>query len=120
MRGQGNPHGAPEIRAARDANADYVTFGNAQVLGSQLRVTGQVLDARTGQTVSPLKVTAPVDNLFPLEDALAAQAARAISPTSAASLPKARWISSQPPIVSRCCLASDTLRPTRRRSVSAN
>lgn len=75
------------LRAARDANADYVAFGNAQVLGSQLRVTGQVLDARTGQSVSPLKVTAPVDNLFPLEDALAAQAARAISPTSTAALP---------------------------------
>jgi len=66
------------LRAARDAGAAYVVFGSAQNSGAQLRVTGQVLDAVSGKSITNLKATAPADDLFPLEDALAMQVVRAL------------------------------------------
>jgi TolB-like protein len=72
------PDADAALHAARDANANYVVFGSAQAAGTQLRVTGQVLDVESGQSLSTLKATAPADDLFPLEDALAVQIVRAL------------------------------------------
>ena len=92
------------LRAGRDAGANYVVFGTAQSSGAQLRVTGQVLDAATGQTLTNLKATAPMDDLFPLEDALAIQAARSLpgvnmpatAPAGSAPQPLPTIINQQP------------------------
>jgi TolB-like protein len=68
------------LETGRRESARFVVWGAAQVSGDQLRVTGQVLDTSSGQPLAALKATAPLDNLFPLEDSLAAQAARALPP----------------------------------------
>ena len=75
------------LRAGRDAGADYVVFGLAQSSATQLRVTGQVLEVANGKNLAYLKATAPADDLFPLEDALAVQVARALPGASAPVLP---------------------------------
>ena len=66
------------LREARRASADYVLYGESQVSGAQMRVTGQVLDVNTGGAVGGLKATADVDDLFPMEDMLAMQAVRSL------------------------------------------
>jgi TolB-like protein len=63
---------------ARQANAGFVIYGQAQMSGNQLRVIGGLLDVSTAKPLAALKATAPADNLFPLEDSLAAQAAHAL------------------------------------------
>lgn len=65
---------------ARQNNAEFVVWGQAQVSGSQMRVTGQLLRVSDAHVLAGLKATAPTDNLFPLEDSLAAQVARALPP----------------------------------------
>ncbi|HEY2589907.1 MAG TPA: hypothetical protein VGI81_29455 [Tepidisphaeraceae bacterium] len=69
---------AAAISQARQYNARYVVWGQAQVSGNQLRVTGQLLDVNDNRSLAALKATAPADNLFPLEDSLAVQAGRAL------------------------------------------
>lgn len=63
---------------ARQHNADFVVWGQSQVSGNQMRVTGQLLRVSDGRVLAGLKATAPMDDLFPLEDSLAAQVARAL------------------------------------------
>jgi TolB-like protein len=63
---------------ARQVNAGFVVYGQAQMSGNQIRVVGQVLDVSTAKPLDSLKATAPADNLFPLEDSLAGQAAHAL------------------------------------------
>jgi TolB-like protein len=74
------PAGAPAaadvdgaIRAARDAGASIVVFGQAQSNGKEVRLTGQVIDSASGKSLGALKATGPTDELFHLEDALAGQ-----------------------------------------------
>ena len=62
------------LRSGRQQGARYVVYADAQVSGNSLRVTGQMLDVATARPMAGLKATAPVDDLFPLEDALAGQA----------------------------------------------
>jgi TolB-like protein len=73
---------APDPRSALDAarrrDASIVVFGNAEAIGEQVRITGQVLDVASGSALAGLKATGPGDNLFGLQDALAAQVVRAI------------------------------------------
>jgi TolB-like protein len=66
------------LAAARDAGAGFVIYGQSQASGNQMRVTGQLLEVPTGKPLAALKATAPVEDLFPLEDSLAAQAAHAL------------------------------------------
>ncbi|HWE96459.1 MAG TPA: hypothetical protein VG269_21030, partial [Tepidisphaeraceae bacterium] len=68
------------LEQARQNNAEYVVWGQAQVSGNQMRVTGQLLRVSDSHVLAGLKATAPTDNLFPLEDSLAAQVARALPP----------------------------------------
>jgi TolB-like protein len=82
------------LEAARSAGAEFVVYGQLQTSGNNVRVTGQVLDAAHGQTLGSIKATAPADDLFPLEDSLAAQAARALAP--ALGLATARAPQTQP------------------------
>jgi len=66
------------LQAARNAGAGFVVYGHSQVSNFQLRVTGQVLDVQAGSPLGAIKATAPTTDLFPLEDSLAMQAARAL------------------------------------------
>jgi TolB-like protein len=66
------------LRAARDRNAAFVVFGQAQSTDKEVRLTGQVLDVASGTTLGALKATGPADELFHLEDALAGQAFMAL------------------------------------------
>lgn len=78
----GSAHAVTDEQAAleqgRQNGAGFVVWGQAQVSGNQMRVTGQLLDVSSGRPLAGLKATAPADNLFPLEDSLAAQVARAL------------------------------------------
>ena len=66
------------LKAARDAKAAAVVFGSAQVIGKQIRLTGQVLDVAGGKSLGTLKATGALDDLFRLQDLLAAQAVQAL------------------------------------------
>ena len=69
---------AAALKAARDAKAAAVIFGSAQVIGKQIRLTGQVLDVPSGKSLGTLKATGALDDLFRLQDLLAGQAVRAL------------------------------------------
>jgi len=86
------------LRAGHDAGAHYVVFGAAQSSGTQVRVTGQVLDVSTGQSLANLKATAPADDLFPLEDALAVQVVRALPGSPAPTTAPAETAQQPPPL----------------------
>lgn len=66
------------LDAARQRGASVVVFGNAEAIGDQLRITGQVLDVVSGNALAGLKATGAGDNLFALQDAIAAQVVRAM------------------------------------------
>ena len=61
------------LDAAHKNGARYVVFGSYASIGNDVRVTGQVLDVNTGKSVSAIKATGRSDQLFTLEDELAAQ-----------------------------------------------
>jgi TolB-like protein len=62
------------LALGRQAGATYVIFGSYQILNQELRITGQVLDVRTGEYQGSLKATGAMRDLFALEDDLARQA----------------------------------------------
>jgi len=66
------------MNAAQDQRASMVVFGQIQSQGSDLRLTGQVLDVASGKAIGSLKATGPSTDLFHLEDALAGQALAAL------------------------------------------
>lgn len=70
-----------------DAGAAFVVFGSYQIVGDDLRVTGQIIDVATAKVAGGLKATGNVRDLFGVEDILAAQLKRelasAIEPTEA-------------------------------------
>jgi TolB-like protein len=61
------------LDAARTAGAQYVVRGNYVSAGDDVRVTGEVLDVNTAKAVGALKATGPFNNVFAIEDELAAQ-----------------------------------------------
>lgn len=61
------------LKAARDLGASVVVMGQVQAVHEQVRLSGQVLDVASGKPYGSLKATGTVENLFQLEDALAAQ-----------------------------------------------
>lgn len=70
------------VALGRQVGAAYVIFGSYQVVGVELRFTGQVLEVSTGQYQGALKATGATRDLFALEDELARQA-RTILPAPA-------------------------------------
>jgi TolB-like protein len=61
------------VQIAHDLGASIVVFGQAQVAGNEVRLTGEVLEVATAKPLGGLKATGPSDQLFHLEDALAGQ-----------------------------------------------
>src|SRR3954454_11242180 len=66
------------LASARDAGASIVVFGQTQVLDKEIRLTGEMLDVATGRSITGLKSTGPIDQLFHLEDAVASQTLNAL------------------------------------------
>jgi TolB-like protein len=78
------------VRQAAAGRKDSVAvFGSTQLAGSQVRVTGQVIDVNSGAVPGTFNAAAPANNLFPLEDQLSGQVVAALprqwvnAPTSA-------------------------------------
>jgi TolB-like protein len=83
---------------ARQVGAGFVVYGVSQVAGNELRVTGEVLDVATAKPLGSLKATAPITNLFPLEDSLAAQAVKLLPyPLGMAGAPQSQPSAEPPP-----------------------
>jgi TolB-like protein len=66
------------LKAAQNANADYVVFGSYQAVDADLRMTGQVLDVAKKQAIAGLKSTGTQRDLFGMEDVIANQVRRAL------------------------------------------
>jgi TolB-like protein len=66
------------VKTATDFGANFVIFGQTQILDKTVRMTGEVVDATTGQPVGALKATGPLDQLFQLQDAVASQSLNAL------------------------------------------
>lgn len=64
------------LKIGKENDARYVIFGSYQAVVSELRITGQIIDATSGEIIGGLKVTGPLNDLFAMEDALASQARR--------------------------------------------
>lgn len=79
-----SPTAAPASNAdaalaqGRNMNAGAVIFGQVQVNGEEVRLTGQVLDVNSGKSLGTLKQSGPIENLFHLEDALMPQVVAAL------------------------------------------
>jgi TolB-like protein len=58
---------------AREMGASFVVFGQTQIAGKEVRISGQVLGVSEGRPLGAIKATGPIDELFHLEDALAGQ-----------------------------------------------
>jgi hypothetical protein len=85
---------ADPIAAAAKGGASIVVFGGYQVLDGNIRLTGQVVDTATGQTIATLSATGPIKDLFKLEDSLGEQLRKAM-PQHA---PPAPPVASAPPL----------------------
>ncbi|HSV14541.1 MAG TPA: hypothetical protein VLI90_09785 [Tepidisphaeraceae bacterium] len=65
---------------AAKAGAAVVVFGSYQILNSDIRCTGQVVDTATGQTITSLSATGQLRELFKLEDDLGRQLHNVLQP----------------------------------------
>ena len=61
------------IRLGRELGARWVVTGGFQHLGGQLRVTGRLVDARSGAVEKTVKVDGRLDEIFALQDQIAAE-----------------------------------------------
>ncbi len=67
------------VEAAREAGARYVVLGSFQLVDPQLRITGQVIDATSGEVLGGLKSTGTVRDLFAMQDTIGTQAKRILN-----------------------------------------
>jgi TolB-like protein len=84
---------ATAVSLAHKADANLVIRGSAQMVDKDLRITAQMIDARTGDTVTTASVTGPTSDLLKLEDSLSSQLRTNLAslqpPQSAAAQPDA-------------------------------
>lgn len=73
---------AAAVKIGRDKGASLVAFGTYQILDTDVRINGQLVDTNTGKAIAALKATGPRRDLFHMEDLLAAQAVSALPPGS--------------------------------------
>jgi len=71
---------AAALDAAKTAGADGVVFGACQFIGTEMRITGQIIDVHSGAAVAGLKAGGEMRDLFDVEDQLDSQLARALRP----------------------------------------
>jgi hypothetical protein len=60
----------------QESGAEYVVFGSYQTLENELRLTGSILDVKSGKIIGGLKATGAVRDLFGLQDQMAEQMKR--------------------------------------------
>jgi TolB-like protein len=80
---QPNDVGADPVATAARAGASVAVFGSYQILNGDVRVTGQVVDTASGQSIGALSATGQLRELFKLEDELGRQVHRALQPSTA-------------------------------------
>ena len=61
------------VATAKAAGASSVVSGSFQILNTDVKFNGQILDVGTGQVIGSMSATGPVRDLFKLEDDLAQQ-----------------------------------------------
>jgi TolB-like protein len=71
---------ADPVQTAREAGAQYAIAGSYQINQSELRITGQIWDAKTGELLGSVKATGSQRDLFALEDSVGDQARRILRP----------------------------------------
>lgn len=77
------PEDAPSALAmAKPSAADIVVFGSVQLVDGQIRILGQVVSPSTGASLGTLKCDAPETSLFDVEDRLAGQVQRILTPVA--------------------------------------
>jgi TolB-like protein len=76
------------IKDGADQHARFVVSGTYQILGDNLRITGQIYDVAKGTVFSSVKSTGVFKDLFELEDALADQTMRALPRELTGPLPQ--------------------------------
>jgi TolB-like protein len=64
---------ATAFAVGKAANADILVFGNCQVVGTSVRITGRILDIGTQEIIGFLKATGLQSQLLTMEDALVSQ-----------------------------------------------
>jgi TolB-like protein len=79
-----NSEPAADLDAAtkigHDHNVSLVAFGTYQVVDSQVRLNGQVVDVLAGRAIAALKATGERRDLFRMEDLLAGQVVAVLPP----------------------------------------
>jgi TolB-like protein len=73
---------AAACKIGQDIGASLVAFGTYQIVDSDVRINGQLVDTATGKPLAALKATGPRRDLFHMEDLLATQAVASLPPTS--------------------------------------
>jgi len=73
---------ATAARVAREAGVPYAVRGVAQEINGEIRLTAQMIDAKTGDTLSTANVTGQLNNLLRLEDEVGAQLRGVTAPTA--------------------------------------
>jgi len=85
---------AAALDAGRKAGAAYVVQGTFTTVGQSLRLTGQLLDVKSSQTVTGLKATGSVNDIFRMEDQIAMQVRHGLNPSAG---PAEAPVAEQPP-----------------------
>ena len=65
--------GNTDIQLVRDLGARWIVSGSYQRLGDQLRITARLIDVASGAVLRTAKVDGPIDDLFGLQDRIAAE-----------------------------------------------
>ena len=78
---------------ARTYSGDLVILGSCQFAETGVRITGQIINVKTGESVAGLKASGDMRDLFSLEDQLTGQMSRALRP------PKTQLAQAQPNLI---------------------
>jgi len=70
---------------AKSTGADAVIFGSIQVVGDQIRVSGQIISMSTGESLGTLRSDGAQRDLFNIEDLIGGRAVRILTPPRAPS-----------------------------------
>lgn len=80
-----------EVGSSQPADGvDWVVEGEFQILGPELRITGQVIETASGEVIGGIKTSGGVRDLFALEDAAGMQLKRMVNPPATTTQAPAR------------------------------
>ena len=69
---------ADPVKVGTDLGVDYVLASNYQISGGRIRVTSQLVNARTGGTEQTFKSESPSEDLFSMQDTIANEIGNAL------------------------------------------